>query len=385
MRHCPLSYLPVEGRYDLTALHRLHPRLADLADLPYTTAMLLEESRQRADKLSIQGVQPKLSARLKPKEQRFELVDQHGQFILKPQNLNYRALPENEDLTMHLAALCGLEVPDHGLIYGEDGQLTYWVRRFDRTGRDQKLPLEDFAQLLSESRDTKYRSSMEKVAGVIEQFCTFPPVEKARLLRLVLFNYLCGNEDHHLKNFSLLVQAPVVRLSPCYDLLNSTLVMGKKQPEELALPLRGKKRKLKREDLLGYYAQEVLQVREGMVETILRELAAGLVQWPDWLERSFLPPELQERYSDLVHQRSRVLGFVSFEVDPTGVETLDRLRLQTGSGGHQSFWKTLLRQRSGGRFCLTADQAEQVTERSKGSGGWQSAYRLLADKVATLR
>jgi len=373
----------VENRYDLTALHRLHPRLNDLCDLPYTSEKLRWESSQRADKLSIQGVQPKLSARLNVKNQIFELVDQQGFFILKPQHIHFSSIPENEDLTMKLAKLTGLEVPDHGLIYGEDEQLTYWIRRFDRMGRGQKIPIEDFAQLLEESRDTKYRSSMEKVAGVLKTYCTFPQVEMARLFKLVLFNFCCGNEDQHLKNFSLISESNVIRLSPAYDLLSSTIVL--KDPEELALPLRGKKRKLKAEDLLEYYGQTVLALRPPAIENILRELAASLVQWPDWVRCSFLPEELQEAYLGLVAERTQRLGLASFEVDSSELELLQKASLKQGSGGHQSFFKQLERYRAGPSFCLTPRQQETIQERTTGSGGWQTAYRLLDDKVSSKR
>ncbi len=97
-------------------------------------------------------------------------MDCNGRYILKPPSLDYPELPENEDLTMRVAAAAGIEVPVHGLVRGRDGSLTYFIRRFDRTGRT-RLPLEDFAQLSGASRETKYESSMEKVAAVVDRFC----------------------------------------------------------------------------------------------------------------------------------------------------------------------------------------------------------------------
>lgn len=378
MRRCPLSYSLVPGRYDPTALHHLHPRLEDLQDLPYTTEKLLWESNQRADRLSIQGVQPKLSARLNIKEQVFELADRQGTFILKPQHVQFPAVPENEDLTMKLAKLSGLEVPDHGLVYGEDGKLTYWIRRFDRVGRGGKLPMEDFAQLLEATRETKYESSLEKVASVLK-LCNFPQVEAARLFRLVLFNFLCGNEDQHLKNFSLFQDSRALRLSPCYDLLNSSILL--KDPEELALPLRGKKRKLKKEDFLQYYGQERLALRPAAIESILQDLASSVLQWPHWIQLSFLPEELQARYLDLVNSRWPRLGLRRFEVNPDELKVLQTASLQKGSGGHQSFFKQLEKQRLDKSYCLTEDQINMGLGRLSGMSEWQDAYRVLASKV----
>jgi len=306
MRKCPLSYLNVEDRYHPPALRRVNPRLTDLADLDFTSQELMEEVTARAHKLSIQGVQPKLSARLNLQEQCFELVDRHGQFILKPQNPHFKNLPENEDVTMRLAKTVGLEVPDHGLIYAKDGQLTYWIRRFDRAGRNQKLPLEDFAQLAGASRHTKYRSSLEQVAQVLDQFCTFPRVEARKLFKLLLFCFLTGNEDQHLKNFSLLVKDSKVQLSPCYDLLNSTIVL-KSPREESALPLAGKKSRLKKDDFLEY-AKARLRLNEPVTRSVLDELSAALDSWADILGSSFLPVEARDRYHELIQKRRRRLG-----------------------------------------------------------------------------
>lgn len=376
MRKCPLSYAMVENRYDPTALRRLHPKLEDLQELPYNDDQLRWEATGRVGKLSIQGVQPKLSARLDLKNQAFELVDQQGRFILKPQNIQLKLLPENEDLTMKLARLSGLEIPDHGLIYGQDGVLTYWIRRFDRSGRDDKIHQEDFAQLLGGNRDTKYESSLEKVAGVVQEHCAFPLVESAKLFRLVLFNFLCGNEDHHLKNFSLVEHTGGgMRLSPCYDLVSSTIVL--KHPVETALSLRDKKEGLIKEDFLDYYGQQVLTLQPRLIEAILQELAASLVQWPGWIERSFLWAKYQALYKSLVHSRAERLGLQWLTVGPEELEVLEKASLQKGSGGHQSFFKKLEAQRCGSTYCMTEQQLQVIQERQAGSGGWQTAYRIL--------
>lgn len=365
MRKCPLSYDQAEGRYLPSALRRLHPRLTDMDDLPLTSQELRQEAAERADKLSIQGVQPKLSARLSLKHQRFELIDRGGRFILKPQHPQYQAVPENEDLTMKLAAFAGIEVPDHGLVYTRDGELTYWIRRFDRVGRHGKLPLEDFAQLLGESRDTKYRSSLEKVAEALERFATFPQIEAAKLLRVVLFCFLCGNEDHHLKNFSLLTESGLVRFSPAYDLLCTTILL-KRPKEELALPLRGKKSKLNPDDLLDYYAKERLGLTDPVIEQVMVELAQGFAVWPQLLERSFLPGALQRKYAKLVTERLERLGFRLVHLSQGHLDGLDKTLL-----------RQLRRQHHEGWLCLTAAQLEQLHSPPRGKDK-QSAYRRLA-------
>lgn len=302
MNRCPITYEPCEGLYSSKGLKRLARQLTGLKQLSFTSQELRQEASARASKISIQGVQPKVSARLQIKEQRFALVDLGGQYILKPQIADYMQVPENEDLTMRLAALAGLEVPLHGLLYGKDGSMTYFIKRFDRIGRKGKRHVEDFAQLGGRNRETKYRSSMEQVARLIESFCTFPAVEKVRLLRLTLFSFLVGNEDMHLKNFSIIRNKDVISLTPAYDLLNTTIVLP--QPaEELALPLNGKKNKLKRGDFLDYFAREWLGLSERVIDKMLADFARVRPEWEALVQISFLSDELRENYLQVLDKR----------------------------------------------------------------------------------
>ncbi|MES2734025.1 MAG: HipA domain-containing protein [Bacteroidota bacterium] len=286
-------------------LKKLSPRLTHLQDLPFTTEELLREAIERAVKMSIQGVQPKLSAVLNVAKGRFDLVDMGGRFILKPQT-HYPEVPQNEDLTMRLAALAGIETPLHGMVYTRDGQLCYFVHRFDREGIKGRLPQEDFAQLAGKERETKYDFSMEKLAGILDNYCTFPAREKAELFKRTLFCYLTGNEDMHLKNFSLLTRKNITSLTPAYDLLNSTIVLAR-PTEELALPLNGKKTRLKRSDLVDYYGLQRLKLPQTAVEKVLADLASKLPQWESLIEGSFLSEERQEKYIRLLTARRSLL------------------------------------------------------------------------------
>jgi serine/threonine-protein kinase HipA len=303
---CPITYEPLQspeaGPYSSAGLHRLSRSLSELRDLALTAEGQRSEAAVRARKMSIQGVQPKLSARLRVKEGRFEIVDRMGQWILKPQSAYYPHLPENEDLTQRLAGAAGIEVPVHGLIRSADRTWTYFIRRFDRLPRGGKLALEDFAQLSGRTRDTKYDTSMEKVAKVIEEYATFPAVEKLELFRRTVFCFLTGNEDMHLKNFSLLVEPPRVRLAPAYDMVNSTLALPR-ATEEMALPIRGKKRKLSRRDLVDYFAKQRLGLETRAMVEVLRSIAAAFPDWDRLIGRSFLPEEQKAAYLELLASR----------------------------------------------------------------------------------
>ncbi len=308
MNRCPLTYeMCGESLYSAKALKILSPQLSKLHLLSYSAAEQREEAMTRASKLSIQGVQPKLSAILNIKESRFELVDNNGKYILKPQHHIYQMMPENEDVTMRMAKAAGINVPVHGMIWSKDMSLTYFIKRFDRAGHKDKIPVEDFAQLAGLSRDTKYSYTMEKLVFLIDRFCTFPIIEKAKLFRLVLFNFLTGNEDMHLKNFSLIRNEKKIELSPAYDLINSTIVL-KGDVEEIALSIAGKKKNLSRKIFVDYFGKERCGLTDKVVENNLQALIKHKETWMQLLEKSFLSKELKNKYKTLLEMRWAVLA-----------------------------------------------------------------------------
>ncbi|OFZ79645.1 MAG: phosphatidylinositol kinase [Bdellovibrionales bacterium RIFOXYD1_FULL_53_11] len=305
---CPITYDEISGpaRYSEAGLSKLSPRLENLRDFPFSAEEQRMEAEARSSKMSIQGVQPKLSAVLNVASSTFELTDSFGRYIMKPQVERFRNLPENEDLSMRLARLAGIEVPLHGLVYSKDGSMTYFIKRFDRYSQKQKYHVEDFAQLSGESRETKYKSSMEEVAKVIESFCTFPVIEKLKLFRLTLFSFLIGNEDMHLKNFSIIMRGEKVQLAPAYDLVNSTIAMTSPK-EEMALPIRGKKSGLTKGVLVEYFGMERLGIERNVLTSVVNELRGSIPAFQKLIAISFLPDELRKKYSVLVDERAGVL------------------------------------------------------------------------------
>ena len=304
MRICPITYEEISQnqRYSRKGLQLLSPRLNNLNDFPYSAEEQRQQSEVLASKLSIQGVQPKISAKLSIKESTFEISAKGGRFILKPQVYNFKNLPENEDLTMRLASAVKIEVPLHGLIYSKDGSMTYFIKRFDRSGQKTKLHIEDFAQLNEESRDTKYNSTMEKVAKTVTEFCTFPIVEHLKLLKLTIFSFLVGNEDLHLKNFSIIVREGKVEFSPAYDLLNTAIALISPK-EELALSLNGKKNKVTQNDLFDYFGKTRLGLPEAVIRDLIDTFKKAKPEWINLINRSFLPQNLRDKYLDLVNTR----------------------------------------------------------------------------------
>lgn len=308
MKRCPITYeiISEKENYSQRGLRTLSPQLKNLKIINLSAEEQRKDAITRAGKMSVQGMQPKLSAQLKIKEGYFKIVDQNGHYILKPQSEYYSELPENEAITMSLAAkISGFEVPVHGLLYSKDNSMTYFIKRFDRVGHTKKVAVEDFAQLSGANRHTKYKSSMENVTTIIEKYCSFPKIEFIKLFKLTLFNFLIGNEDMHLKNFSLITRNQIVTLSPMYDLVNSSIVM--KAEEELALPLKGRKNNLRKSILIDYFAAERLGLNQNVIMETLQEFKRLIPEWKKMINESFLSQEMQNKYVELLDERCRRL------------------------------------------------------------------------------
>ncbi|HCC86007.1 MAG TPA: toxin HipA, partial [Porphyromonadaceae bacterium] len=225
---------------------------------------------------AITGVQPKLSLHLSGGnkkegiEQRFTIVGLWGGYILKPPTALYPQLPEVEDLSMHLAQIARIKTAPHSLIRLKSGNLAYVTKRIDRTKKG-KLAMEDMCQLTERLTEDKYHGSYEQIAKAILKYSATPGLDVVNFFEMVLFSFLTGNADMHLKNFSLLEHPGLgMTLSPAYDLVNTALV-NPDDDEEMALTLNGKKKKLKREDFVA--AMNIMKVEEKQQQNIFGKMA----------------------------------------------------------------------------------------------------------------
>ncbi|MEZ5071900.1 MAG: HipA domain-containing protein [Bacteroidales bacterium] len=307
MNRCPITYEKCGAElYTLKGLRALSPVLRSLYALELSTEELQIAAWQRAAFMPLPGSQPKLGAVLNVREKRFEMSGLHSRFILKPQHPVFTELPQNEDLTMRLAASVGIDVPLHGMVYASDGSLVYFIKRFDRNGEKNKFAVEDFGQLAGLRRADRYRFHMEGVAGIIKHHCSNPARDLEQLFLRVLFNYLVGNEDMHVKNYSLITRRDEVRLSPAYDLVNTTIAVPRVE-EEIALSLRGMKTGLTREALVEYLGGDVCRLPTRVVHDTLRTLQLTVPLWFGIIDRSFLSEGRRLKYKALIQARKRVL------------------------------------------------------------------------------
>ncbi|MCD6039668.1 MAG: toxin HipA [Gammaproteobacteria bacterium] len=229
-----------------------------------------------------------------------------GEYILKPPTLAYPCMPEIEDLTMHLATIAKLEVALHGLLPMANGNLAYITKRFDRNGK-KKIAAEDLCQLSHKLTEDKYKSSYEKVGKVIYRYTTTPGEEILKFFELILFCFIIGNADMHLKNFSLITEdISNITLSPCYDLLSTRLLISvKHDSEELALSLNGKKQNIQKKDFIEFGKNLTIPLK--VIESSIAAMSTYFLPWEQKIQKSFLNSELKEKFCNLIKMRLRVL------------------------------------------------------------------------------
>lgn len=258
------------------------------------------------ERLALTGVQPKIPLSLNGEKgnKRLTLVGLWGDYILKPQSADFAFMPEVEDLTMHLAKLFKIETAEHALIRTSTGEIAYITKRFDRLN-GKKIHVEDLCQLSELLTEQKYKSSYERVGKIIRQYATNSGLDVIKYFRLVLFSFLTGNNDMHLKNFSLMHMDKGILFSPAYDLLNVNLIYPEDQ-EDLALTLGGRKRKVKRADF--DHLATSLGIAEIVRDNIYKDFIKQTDKLNDWISRSFLTDDYKEEYARIVANKIKQIG-----------------------------------------------------------------------------
>jgi serine/threonine-protein kinase HipA len=274
--------------------------------LPYSEADLeplaIEVIQTRT---AVTGVQAKLSMHIFEDHKggagpRFTIVGLWGGYILKPPAAMYPQLPEVEDLTMHLATAANIKTAPHTLIRMASGNLAYITKRVDRTKKG-KLAMEDMCQLTERLTEDKYHGSYEQIAKTIKKYSSMPVLDVVNFFEQVLFSFITGNADMHLKNYSLLDQPGLGwTLSPAYDLVN-TLLVNPADDEELALTLNGRKKKLKRRDFEA--AMTNLKMDTQQQQNIFKKMEKAWPAWEQWIDMSFLTEDYKLQYMSIVQER----------------------------------------------------------------------------------
>ncbi|MGD9976537.1 MAG: HipA domain-containing protein [Bacteroidales bacterium] len=271
--------------------------------LPYSETQMEELAVQiLKSQLTVTGVQPKISLHItsgenKNEPKRFTIVGLWGGYILKPPTKYYPELPEVEDLAMHLAEIAKIKTVPHSLIKFQTGSLAYITKRIDRVN-SEKLHMEDMCQLTERLTEDKYHGSYEQIAKAINKYSSNPVLDVVNFYEQVLFSFLTGNADMHLKNFSLIKQPTQgYILAPAYDLVATTLV-NPTDDEDLALTLNGKKKRIKRSDFTAAFTNSKLDSKQQ--ENIFKKMERAKPLWMNFIDISFIRDNLKNAYKELI-------------------------------------------------------------------------------------
>lgn len=252
--------------------------------------------------ITVPGVQPKLSLGFikdvlqNENKGRLTVVGAlGGNYILKPQNKTFPEMPENEHLTMKMAEIFGISIVPSSLIRLKSGELSYITKRIDRKENGEKIHMQDMFQI-TEAFD-KYRSSLEKIAKAISEYSSNTLLDILRFYEVILFSYITGNNDMHLKNFSLIRNNEDWEFSPAYDLLNVHLHLPEDK-EETALTLAGKKSRLTKKDFIQLGLK--FNLSEKQISNSFKRLKKGEKKMLALIEKSFLTPKSQEKYKVMI-------------------------------------------------------------------------------------
>ncbi len=324
MKRCLSTFTDLkEEGYSAGARARLSDRRAFPARLEFTRSDIMEIRTKMATRMSISGVQEKISLQLK--RGKLYPVTEDGEYILKPvPGLSLPSfqndVPANENLTMQLAEqVYSIQTAPNACIRLADSELAYITRRFDRLRDGTRIAQEDFCQLMGRTPESagplyKYGASYEELGQALRRYCSAYPVESEKLFRRIVFNYAVANGDAHLKNFSL-QQTTTFQdylLSPAYDLLCTKLHL----PDEsrLAIDLFADDEELESLATHGFVTgADLMELarRFGLIESRARAILDDICDHRDiageLIDRSFLSTAAKSAYHEIFADRLRAL------------------------------------------------------------------------------
>ena len=278
-------------------------------ELDYELSQIEELAKENvAQRVIVTGVQPKLSLGFtEENNSRLTIVGAlKGRYILKPPFAQYPQMPETEALSMLLARACGIDTVPFILIPLRDGHLAYLTRRIDRNAKGEKFAMEDACQCTERLTEHKYRGSHEQIAKALLSYALNPLFDVVRFYEQVIVSFLIGNNDMHLKNFSLIsYDGKSYSLAPTYDMISAQLLLPD-DPEELALTLTGKKRKITKSDFDTAMAKA--HIPEKAIENLWNRIEKGMSKWLGLIENSFLEEKQKKEMKELVLKKISLLG-----------------------------------------------------------------------------
>ncbi len=254
--------------------------------------------------IAVPGVQPKLSMSLinetsELTHSRLTIVGAlGGNYIFKPPSNDFPEMPANEHLTMRIAESFGIQTVPSSLIRLQSGELSYITKRIDRGAVGEKKHMLDMFQITGAY--DKYKSSSEKIGKALGDYSSNTLLDKLLFFELTLFSYLMGNNDMHLKNFSMIETSTGWSLAPAYDLLNATII-NSEDKEEMALTLNGRKNRLEKIDF--EHLGDNLGLTSKQIQGVFKRFYKLKSTASKWIKTSFLSNKMKTLYKEKIEER----------------------------------------------------------------------------------
>lgn len=299
-----------EGNWHKKCIKRFFgiPSIPKLEITDDTLAGLVDNSVNKG--MTIPGVQKKISLHLSHDDSyRLTVVDYPTGFILKPQTNEYKNLPEYEDLAMRLADCVGIKTVPHALIL-LNSNYAYITKRIDRNitkNQCQKYAMEDFCQLANHLTIDKYKSSYEYCGKIIAKYSSRPGIDITEMFYRIIFSFVIGNSDMHLKNFSLIETELSNRefvLSDAYDMLPVNVILPE-DTEQMALTVNGKKRNILYKDFIQLAKN--CNIPEKVAISLIEKISSYEEKMLKEVDESYLSEEQKEIVSKLIITRINIL------------------------------------------------------------------------------
>jgi serine/threonine-protein kinase HipA len=308
---CHKPFASGDHQYHPACLARFWESDTPVFQLDYDVSQINELAEENvAQRIIVTGVQPKLSMGFTKiaAEERLTIVGAlNGRYILKPPYSAYPQMPELEALCMLMTQACGIETVPFLLLPLKGGELAYITRRIDRNEQGDKFAMEDACQFNERLTEHKYRGSYEQIAKGIIAYSKKTLKDVVRFYEQVIVSFLIGNNDMHLKNFSLIAkESNAYELTPAYDMISAQLLLPD-DLEDLALNINGKKRKLKREDFNE--AMLKAHIPEKAIENLWKRVEKGMSEWSGLIDHSFLTQQRKENFKRLINKKINRLDF----------------------------------------------------------------------------
>ena len=316
MSSCLACHKPLasgDHQYHPACLARFWESDTPVFQLGYDVSQINELAEENvAQRIIVTGVQPKLSMGFTKTatEERLTIVGAlNGRYILKPPYSDYPQMPELEALCMLMTQACSIETVPFLLLPLKGGELAYITRRIDRNAQGDKFAMEDACQFNDRLTEHKYRGSYEQIAKGIIAYSKNPIKDVVHFYEQVIVSFLIGNNDMHLKNFSLIAkEANAYELTPAYDMISAQLLLPD-DLEDLALNLNGKNRILKRGDFIA--AMLKAHIPEKAIENLWKRIENGMSEWSGLIDHSFLSQERKENFKELINNKTAQLAFIA--------------------------------------------------------------------------